>query len=146
MNVADILRTKGSGVVATRPDTTILEAVKLLVDSSIGALLVTEEDDTIRGIITERDIMKDSLKRHDRMSRTPVGEVMTKDLIICVPEDSLDCVMGVMTEKRIRHLPIMSEGKLAGIISIGDLVKAKMRSMEFETRMLTDYITGRYPA
>ena len=78
--------------------------------------------------------------------KTELSDVMTKDLVICVPEDSLDCVMGVMTDKRIRHLPIMSEGKLAGILSIGDLVKAKVRSMEFETRMLRDYITGGYSA
>jgi CBS domain-containing protein len=146
MSVADILRTKGGKVVTARPDHTILEAVQLLVGNGIGALLVIDEDQNIQGIITERDILRDSLERHDRMGQTLVGDVMTRDLMICVPEDSLDSVMSVMTARRIRHLPIMSEGKLAGIISIGDVVKAKVRDMEFETRMLKDYIVGRYPA
>ena len=145
MSVADILRQKGTKVVTTRPDTTLHEAIKTLTSNFIGALLVTEEDDRIVGILTERDILRASVDHHEKLKTVPVSEIMTKDVLIGIPEDSLDYVMCIMTEKRIRHLPIISEGALAGLVSIGDVVKAKAEVQETEVRQLTDYITGKYP-
>jgi predicted transcriptional regulator len=135
MIIGTILREKGSKVVTVRRDATLLEAIRTLVGSYIGALLVTDEKDNILGIVTE----------HTRLTKTPVAEVMTKDVIVGVPDDTVESVMSLMTEKRFRHLPVMAKGKLAGIISIGDIVKAKARHQEFEIRHLTDYITGKYP-
>jgi CBS domain-containing protein len=145
MIIGTILREKGAKVVTVRPDVTLLEAIRTLVKSHIGSLLVTDENDKILGIITERDILRYCVDGHTRLTETPVAEVMTRDVIVGVPDDTVESVMSLMTEKRFRHLPVMSKGKLAGIISIVDVVRAKARHQEFEIRHLTDYITGKYP-
>jgi CBS domain-containing protein len=146
MSVAEIIHTKGAKVISIKPEQTILEAIRLLVSQGVGSLLVVDENQQIRGMITERDILRENARRFDQLSGTKVSQVMTEDVLIGLMDDSLDYVMNLMTEKRIRHLPIMDQGKLVGIISIGDLVKAKMRQAEVEIRHLTDYITGQYPA
>jgi CBS domain-containing protein len=142
MRVADILRKKGDKVVTIEPHRTVLDAVGVLVEHRIGAMVVTGSDGAVHGIISERDIMIEAAERSDSIRETLVGDVMTKDVIIGVPDDDLDYVMGIMTKNRIRHLPILDDGKLVGIISIGDVVNAHLGATKFENRLLKDYIHG----
>jgi CBS domain-containing protein len=144
MTVADILRSKGSRVITIRPESTFADAVRTLVHNGVGSLVVSDGDRVV-GLITERDILRETARELDQPGSRRVSQVMTEDVIIGFVEDSLDYVMALMTEKRIRHLPIMSHGRLVGIVSIGDVVKAKVREAEVEIRHLTDYITGKYP-
>ena len=150
MQIKDILRDKGTKVMTINVGQTIHDAVNKLNEHGIGALVVIGDDEEIAGIITERDILQvcgDSCIRLDETqarSACPslVKDSMTKDLVIGVPDDDLNYVMGVMTKNRIRHLPILDNGKLAGIISIGDLISAHFEEKVFENRTLRDYIHG----
>ena len=142
MKVKDILHRKGAEVVTVRPHNTVHEAVKTLCDHGIGAAVVTRDDGEVCGIISERDILRESAERCEVLRETSVSDIMTEDLIIGVPTDRLDYVMGIMTKNRIRHLPILDEGQLVGIISIGDVVNAHLNETEFENRLLKDYIHG----
>jgi CBS domain-containing protein len=142
MRIADILRKKGRQVVTIEADLTVYDAIQTLVSSNIGSLVVTGEDGRVVGIITERDILREAQDRGERLKETPIGDVMTRDVIIGVPGDRVDYVMGIMTQNRIRHLPVMDGDGLAGIISIGDVVNASHTETEIENRMLRDYIHG----
>jgi CBS domain-containing protein len=142
MRIKDILRGKGTDVVTIRPTETVPEAIKRLNEHNIGGLVVTSESGVVVGIITERDILRETAERCEQIQLTLVGDVMTRDVIIGVPEDNLDYVMGIMSKNRIRHLPVLEESGLVGIISIGDVVSAHLRKTEFENRMLKDYIHG----
>jgi len=140
--VADILRQKSQGIVTIEPDVSLQEAIRKLVDHNIGSLLVVDEHGGVLGIITERDILRQCALGVGKIAERLVKDAMTRDVIIGVPEDSLDYVMGIMTTNRIRHLPIMDGSDLRGMISIGDVVHAHLRDAEFENRMLRDYIHG----
>ncbi len=152
MRVADILRDKGSDVVTIEDHRTVHDAICTLNERRIGALVVRGEDGEINGIITERDILRECGERCIYLGRSQepkesacpslVRDVMTKHLIIGVPDDDLNYVMGIMTKNRIRHLPIVDEKGLAGIVSIGDVVNAHLNETDFENRMLKDYIHG----
>jgi CBS domain-containing protein len=153
MQIKNILREKGTEVVTIEMGRTIQEAICKLNNHGIGALIVTGSSGDVSGIITERDILRECGERCARLKEKPnVGEecaclslvehVMTRDVIIGLPEDSLDYVMKVMTKNHIRHLPIIDGGKLTGIISIGDVVNSLLNESEFENRMLKDYIQG----
>ena len=142
MRIRDILRQKGSEVVTIEPERTVQEAIRRLVDHKIGALVVTRNHGSVVGIITERDILRESAERSDRLRETRVRDVMTTEVIIGLPDDDLDYVMGIMTKNRIRHLPVLEGEQLAGIISIGDVVSTQLRRTEFENHMLKDYIQG----
>ncbi len=142
MRVKEILRRKGADVVTISPTETVHEAIEALVEHNIGGLVVVASNGTVVGIVTERDIMRESAERSDRLKVTPVVDVMTRDVIIGVPDDDLDYVMGIMTKNRIRHLPILDESGLVGIVSIGDVVNTHLSRTEFENRMLRDYIHG----
>ncbi|MBI5499893.1 MAG: CBS domain-containing protein [Deltaproteobacteria bacterium] len=144
MTVAEILRNKGSKVVSIAPDTPLFQAVKTLAEAGVGSLLVVDGE-RIVGILTERDVLRENARHFDELKARKTSDVMTRDVLIGIPGDSLDYVMDLMTSKRIRHLPIMDDGHLAGIVSIGDVVKAKARLAEVEVRHLTDYILGKYP-
>ena len=146
MNAAEVLRRKGSEVISIRPDAPVQEAVKTLVSHGVGSLLVRQEGGQIVGILSERDILRVTAQRFDRLSGMLVEEVMTRDVIVGLITDEVDDIESVMTDRRIRHLPIMDGGKLAGIVSIGDVVKARRKRAEIAVRHLTDYITGQYPA
>lgn len=141
MRIRDILRTKGSEVISVSPDAPVLAAVRILSEHRIGALVV-REGSGIEGIISERDVLNLVARDPSTVAETPVREVMSTDVIVAVAEDDLDYVMNIMTENRIRHLPILREQELAGIVSIGDVVNAMRRSMESENRHLKDYIQG----
>lgn len=141
MKIRNILSEKGSSVWSVAPMTTVKEAVDTLVQHNIGALLVIDGGNPI-GIITERDILRLTASDPEGLSRLKVEDVMTRDLIICHSDDDIDTVMGVLTQARIRHIPIVDEGQISGMISIGDLVKAKLQEGAVTIKYLRDYITG----
>jgi CBS domain-containing protein len=142
MLVRDILRKKGHHVVTIESHRTIHEAIQSLVANNIGALLVLSADQQLVGIFTERDILREVAERADQLRETKVGDVMTRNVIIGVPEDTVEYVMGIMTQNRIRHLPVMEEDELVGIVSIGDVVNSHLHKTQFENRLLRDYIQG----
>lgn len=141
MKIEEILRTKGHHVVTVAASQSVLDAVQILVDRNIGGLVVAEGDRPI-GMITERDILRLTARASADLSSILVGSVMTRDMITATPQDELKTMMDVMTEHRIRHLPVLDDGRLAGIISIGDLVNACRVSAEEENSQLRQYIQG----
>ena len=145
MKVEEILKGKGTEVATVGVEETIYHAIKKLVEKNIGSLLVVDEKGAIAGIITERDILKECDQRLQSLGETKVRNVMTKKLIVASPDDDIDYVENIMTENRIRHLPIVSGEKLEGIISIGDLVNVQRAQCKVENRYLKAYISGDYP-
>jgi CBS domain-containing protein len=141
MLVRDILQAKGSTVVTLGADDAATRAVALLVEHNIGAVVVVEGD-AIRGILSERDILRAINEGADAFDALRVADIMTADVITGRAAADLPAVMQVMSERRIRHLPIVEEGRLAGMISIGDVVNALRRDAEAENRQLHGYIAG----
>lgn len=146
MKLQDILAVKGSTVHSISPEATLQEVVQTLVEHRIGSLLVYQEDAdgkvTLKGIITERDILYTCLPDRKPLSEVRVFEAMTQPVITGLPNDEVEEVMGLMTARRIRHLPVLAEGRLAGMISIGDVVKAQHDSLALENRFMRDYISN----
>jgi CBS domain-containing protein len=141
MNVREILQKKPEGVITVAPDATLHEAMRVLVRHNIGAVVVVT-DDTIRGILSERDLLRAGADDPQRLLRDKVEEVMTRDVITVSESAELDEVMTIMTERRIRHLPITRDAGLWGMISIGDVVNALRKHSEAENRYLHSYIAG----
>ena len=141
MKIEEILRNKGHDVITIKESRSVLDAAKALVDHNIGGLVVMEGD-RLTGILTERDILRVTARTPTELDTIEVGEVMTTDLITAAPEDGLAEVMDVMTEKKIRHLPVLEGDRLVGIISIGDLVNACRIEAEDENSQLRQYIHG----
>ena len=144
MKVRDILQKKSSDVFTIRPHQTLNEASKLLTSKNVGALIVVDDSYAPVGILSERDIVRQLAQNGDKTGSLTVGAVMTTEVIIALPDDDVTYLSNTMTNKRIRHLPVLADGKLAGIVSIGDVVKAQLDYYEGETRTLQQYITGSY--
>ncbi|HUP00377.1 MAG TPA: CBS domain-containing protein [Gemmatimonadota bacterium] len=145
MDVRTILAGKVSaGVIAIEPERTIQQAIERLVEHNIGALVVVDAAGEPVGIITERDILRACTHGADRLESTRVEEVMSADLIVGELDDTVDYVMGIMTTNRIRHLPIVGERGLSGMVSIGDVVKVQLQEADYENRHLKEYIRGSY--
>jgi CBS domain-containing protein len=125
MNIASILARKGGRVVTCRPEQLIRQALASLVEHNIGALVVVDETGVPVGMLSERDIVREAV-RDERLFGRTVGELMTRDVVVGVPEDDLRAVRRTMTERRFRHVPVIAEGRLVGIVSIGDVVKAEL--------------------
>lgn len=142
MKVQDILDVKGSQVHSIEADRTVLDAVAVLVEHRIGALLVRDDGGAVVGIISERDVLRECLHGSAELGRIRIADVMTRDLVVCVPADEVDYAMGIVTKNRVRHLPVMDGDRVAGMISIGDLVKASLDAVEYENRYLREYIQG----
>lgn len=141
--VSDILAVKGDTVHSISPEATVYDAISVMSTHGVGALLV--RDDEIRGILTERDYLR-KIALMGRSSReTPVSSIMSTALVFATPDQDVEEVLATMSEARIRHLPIMHEGKLAGLISIGDCVKQISHDRKAQVRLLSEYITGGYP-
>jgi len=138
--VAEILGDKGRDVLKIDADASVLEAVRQMVEANIGSLLVTDGDE-IAGIVTERDYLR-RVTLEGRTEDSPVREIMTSPLIVVTPETPIDECMALMTDRRIRHVPVVEDGEVVGIVSIGDVVKFKSKQQSFEIRYLTDYITA----
>ncbi len=141
MTIRTILQAKGNQVFKTEPEEVLSVVVKQLVYRRCGSLLVCRGDELV-GIITERDILRASASDEYNLETTTVAELMTSDLITGTPDDSISETMGLLTERRIRHLPILDDGKLAGMISIGDVVKAQYAKLSIENHYLKSYIQG----
>lgn len=152
MQIKDILQEKGSEVITIGADQPIHAAIVELNNHGFGSLIVTGKDGQIAGIVTERDILRCCGETCSRLQKEPsrehaicqvlVQDVMTKDLVIGVPTDDLNYVLGVMIKHRIRHLPILENGNLAGIISFTDLLNAHLEENVFQSRTLKEYIHG----
>jgi CBS domain-containing protein len=143
MTLQEILNTKGSKVLSIAPQATLADVVQQLVKFNCGSLVVCEAEDCTKmlGIITERDILRACAGRHASLDQITIAEVMSRDLVTCTPNDSIQHAMGVMTENRIRHLPIVEDGgKLVGLVSIGDLVKHQHDQLSMENHYLKTYI------
>jgi len=129
MKISTILATKGSNVVTIRPEHTLKEAAATLAQHNIGAMVVTDEAGQVIGILSERDLAR-AAARNDNFLTQTVGEVMTRQVVCGTPQDDVMSVMETMTNRRFRHLPIIDRGKLAGMVSIGDMVKAIMQDYQ----------------
>ena len=142
MNLHEILRRKGTQVLCICPDATLEDVVQKLVENKIGSLLVCgdDSDKPMEGIVTERDILRTTAATNKPLSEIRVSEVMSVDLIVASPGDSIESVMGLLTEKRIRHLPVVENNQLKGMISIGDVVKAQYDQLALENHYLKSYI------
>jgi CBS domain-containing protein len=142
MNVEAILRGKGRAVATIRPDQTITAALAALRDRNIGALVVSEDGESVDGIISERDIVHGLADHGGELLSLNVAEVMTRPVTTCDPDDSVADLMAEMTNRRIRHLPVVRDRRLVGIVSIGDLVKNRLDEIEYEARSLRSFIAG----
>ena len=142
MHVATILEQKGRAVVTVAQDSTVLEAVHKLADKRIGAVVVLGVQRDVIGIISERDIVRVLGSEGVAALSRSVGEVMTEDVMTCRETDTIDWLAGKMTEHRIRHLPVVENGRLIGIVSIGDVVKHHIAEVQMEAMAMRDYITA----
>jgi signal-transduction protein with cAMP-binding, CBS, and nucleotidyltransferase domain len=143
MNVnrlAEILEEKGGDVHEIDADSSVFEAVKQMVEMNVGSLLVTDGGE-ISGIVTERDYLR-RVTLEGRTEEAPVREIMSSPLVVARPETTIDECMALMTDRRIRHVPVVEEGKVIGLVSIGDLVKFKSKLQTFQIQFLNDYITA----
>jgi CBS domain-containing protein len=140
MRIADVLRGKGGAVVTINPDATVAELLAGLADHNIGAMVVAGPDG-IKGIVSERDIVRQLHKHGASVLSQPVEKIMTTVVSSCSKEDTVDSLTLLMTENRVRHVPVLENGKLIGIVSIGDVVKTRMQELESEHEQLQSYIT-----
>jgi len=139
--VRDLLQTKGNEVWYVSPGTTVIDALKQMAEKRIGALLVLD-DGHIAGIVSERDFVRRIASLNKCELDRPVHEVMTPEVVTIPPDETIETCMAIMTEKRIRHLPVVEQGKLIGLVSIGDVVKAIITSHEFTIEQLSKFIDG----
>jgi CBS domain-containing protein len=150
MTVKHVLQAKGSDVATIAPDASLTDLVNALAQYRIGAMVVSSDGRTIEGIVSERDIVRalssDALpalreSRLIHLDKVAVRDIMTEEVHTCAPTTSIDEVMTLMTAGRIRHVPVVAEGELVGILSIGDIVKARISHLEWERSALVDYVT-----
>ncbi|BBY76439.1 signal transduction protein [Mycolicibacterium parafortuitum] len=140
MRISDVLRSKGSAVATITPETSVAGLLTELAVRNIGAMVVVSPDGLL-GIVSERDVVR---KLHDMgadLLHRPVSEIMTTLVATCTPQDSVDSLSALMTNNRVRHVPVVVDGRLAGIVSIGDVVKTRMEQLEREHQQLQAYIT-----
>ncbi len=143
MKIRDLLQDKGHEVVTVPPSLPLQDVLRLLVKHNIGSVVVAE-DRTAEGILTERDVLRLAAKDPERMASLKAEDVMTRDVMVGLMDDSVDYVMEIMTLNRIRHLPILEDGWMQGLVSIGDVVNALRKKVEAENRYMRDYIQGKY--
>jgi CBS domain-containing protein len=142
MRISDVLRVKGAQVVTVTPDTTVRRLLAVLAEHRIGAVVVSHDGTTVDGITSERDIVRAFGERGAAVMSELVTAIYTAEVHTVTPETSLEDVMRMMTERRVRHTPVVVGGGLRGIVSIGDVVKNRIDELETERAHLTDYITG----
>jgi CBS domain-containing protein len=141
-HVSDILEEKGGEVLSIEADASVFDAIKRMVEANVGSLLVMEGG-RLAGIVTERDYLRRVTLEGRTERETAVREIMSAPLVYVTPETSLDECMGVMTERRIRHLPVLGEDRnVVGLVSIGDVVKYRSKRQDVQIRLLTDYISS----
>lgn len=140
MRIADVLRTKGAEVATVEPLATVAELLARLAEHNVGAMVVVDQDESVVGIVSERDVVRRLHENGATLLERPVAEIMTTVVATCSPEDAVDSLSVVMTERRIRHVPVLTEGRLSGIVSIGDVVKVRMNELEQSQEQLEAYI------
>jgi CBS domain-containing protein len=144
MNLGDILKQKGGDTITVGAGTRVEEAIRLMSESRVGSVMVVAPDGEALGIFTERDVLNLLAARGESAGAVPVEDVMTRKLVVAEPDTKIDDTLAAMTENRCRHMPVLQEGKVLGVISIGDLVKAKLEETEFEVESLREYISSGY--
>jgi len=142
MNVETILQNKGRAVATIRPEDTVGAAVDALISGNIGALVASEDGAAVDGIISERDIVHALAQHGSGLLALTVAEVMTRPAVTCDPSESVGKLMAEMTNRRIRHFPVVRNGRLCGIVSIGDVVKNRLDEIEYEAKSLRSFIAG----
>lgn len=140
MRIADVLRNKGAAVVTIHPDATVAELLAGLTEHNIGAMVVIGASG-LEGVASERDVVRQLHVHGASMLARPVSAIMTPVVVTCSKADSVDDLSVLMTERRVRHVPVLEDGRLAGIVSIGDVVKSRMEQLQAEHEQLTSYIT-----
>lgn len=140
MRIADVLRNKGTAVATITPETSVSGLLNELAANNIGAMVVVSSDGLV-GIVSERDVVRKLHEHGVDLLRLPVSEIMTTFVATCAPGDTVDHLTAMMTTKRVRHIPVLDNDRLVGIVSIGDIVKQRMEELETEQRALQDYIT-----
>jgi len=140
MRISDVLRSKGDEVVTVAPGIAVRELVTVLAEHNVGAVVVATDPAHLQGIVSERDIVRGLATGADVLDQS-VESIMTTDVHSCDPHDTVDSLMHLMTEQRVRHVPVVVDGRLAGIISIGDVVKSRIGELEFERDQLSSYVS-----
>ncbi len=140
MRISDILRSKGSDVVTIAPGSTVRELLASLAEHNFGALVVSEDGHTIVGIVSERDVVRQLHRNGDDLLDSPVSSIMTAEVRTCTPDQHVDELRAVMIDHRIRHVPVVRDGRLKGLVSIGDVVKVTISELETEREHLVGYI------
>ena len=141
MKISDVLRGKGTEVVTISPEATVRELLARLAEHNVGALVVSADGRSVAGIVSERDVVRLLNGTADAYD-VQVSAIMTEQVHTCGPDDLIDNLMRLMTDRRIRHVPVLVDGSLAGIVSIGDVVKTRIGELEFEREQLSNYISG----
>lgn len=141
MRVQEILMTKGTSVITISPEASVMAAAQRLAEKNIGALVVVDAHQTLIGIISERDIVREAGKQGVEVFSKPVSSIMTRNLIVATPQDEIEYVTNTMTSRRIRHLPVLENEELVGMITIGDVVKAQLVHYEGEVHTLRQHLT-----
>jgi CBS domain-containing protein len=145
MKVKDILAAKGSRVITVEKSSTVIDAMSIFSANRVGSLLVMDKDSNILGIIGARDVLMAVLSHLDDLKTLTVDKIMTTNLIVGTLDDSIDYILAVMTENRVRHIPILDGNELKGLVSIGDVVKSQLKEKDVENKYLKDYIADKYP-
>ncbi len=145
MTVKEVLDMKDRRLITVDPSTNIVEAMSKLIENKVSCLPVMEESTRLIGMISDKDIFKAVYENQSGFTRHTVGELMTTELIVGVPEDKISYIASIMTNNRIRHIPILVDDEMIGLISVGDVAKCQMSNMEVENRYLKQYIDGGYP-
>ncbi|GGV21081.1 signal transduction protein [Actinomadura cremea] len=140
MRIRDILRRKGETVVTVPPEHTVRELLAVLAEHNVGAVVVSPDGQTIAGIASERDVVRRMHEHGAELLGRPVSDIMTAEVRSCAPGDLVEDLRRTMTERRFRHMPVVEDGRLAGIVSIGDVVKSAIDALESEREHLVDYI------
>lgn len=140
MRISDVVRHKGQEVVTVRSDATVKELLALLAEHRIGAIVVSDADGAVDGIVSERDVVRHLNSGGSEVLDGPVGTIMTREVHTCGPDDDLVDLASSMTERRIRHVPVVADGRLSAIVSIGDVVKSRIDTLQAEASALRDYI------
>jgi CBS domain-containing protein len=142
MHISDVLRVKGGQVITITPDTTVEGLLAVLAGHRIGAVVVSRDGASVDGIVSERDVVRALAQRGPGVLSAPVTAIYTADVHTVAPQTDLEEVARMMTERRVRHAPVLADGRLSGIVSIGDVVKSRIGELESERAALTDYISG----
>ncbi|HET8640456.1 MAG TPA: CBS domain-containing protein [Pseudonocardiaceae bacterium] len=142
MRIQDVLRAKGGEVYTISPEATVTELLARLASHNVGALVVCADDDTVAGIVSERDVVRRLDDRGTEVLGSTVSQIMTTTVTTCSERDAVEELMRLMTDRRIRHVPVVRDGRLVGLISIGDVVKHRIGELEHERQNLIGYIAG----